>query len=215
MARSPRIVAELGRPETPDEAAARKAESSRIYRSSQNVRNLVAALLATLAVVAVIVLAVPRGTAPEREPIDVAAVAADVARAQDRIVIAPDMSREWVVNSARLQGDEGVDGFTVVFAPASENARGFLRFTQGFDADESWATRMFSGAAPQDTVTIDGVRWDRYELDPERTGNISVALATTAGTDTILIYGAAGDAALEDAARSVTDQITALREEAP
>lgn len=214
MARSPRIVAELGRPETPDEAAARKAESSRIYRSSQNVRNLVAALLATLAVVAVIVFAVPRGTAPAREPIDVPAVAADVARAQDRIVIAPDMSREWVVNSARLQGDEGVDGFTVVFAPASENARGFLRFTQGFDADASWAARMFSGAAPQKTVSIDGVQWDRYELDPERTGNISVALATTAGTDTVLIYGVADDAALDEAARSVTDQITALREEA-
>ena len=52
MARGPRIVAELGRPETPDETAARKAESSRVYRASQNTRNLVAALLVTLAVVA-------------------------------------------------------------------------------------------------------------------------------------------------------------------
>lgn len=213
MARSPRIVAELGRPETPDETAARKAESSRVYRSSQNVRNLVAALLATLAVVLVIVFAVPRGTAPARAPIDVAAVAADISRAQNRPVIAPDMSDGWVINSARLQGQEGVDGFTVVSAPAGEHERGFLRFSQGFDADESWATRMFSGAAPQDTVTIDGITWDRYELDPERTENISVALATTAGSDTVLIYGMADDAALEDAARSVTEQITELREE--
>ena len=214
MARSPRIVAELGRPETPDETAERKAESSRVYRSSQNVRNLVAALLATLAVVVVIVFAVPRGTAPEPEAIDVAAVAAAVARTQDRTVIAPDMSEDWVVNSARLQGDEGVDGFTVVFAPAGEDERGFLRFTQGFDADESWAARMFAGAAPHDTVTIDGITWDRYELDPGRTENISVALATTAGTDTVLIYGVADDDALEDAARSVTGQLDALREEA-
>lgn len=214
MSRSPRIVAELGRPETPDETAARKAESSRVYRSSQNVRNLVAALLATLAVVAVIVFAVPRGTAPAREPIDVAAIAGDLARTQDRIVIAPEMSEDWVVNSARLQASEGVEGFAIVFAPAGEDQRGFLRFAQGFDADPSWAARMFAGAAPQRSVTIDGITWDRYELDPERTGNISVALATSAGTDTVLIYGVAGDAALEDAARSVTEQVTALREEA-
>ena len=51
MAKSPRIVAELGRPETPDETAARKAESSRVHRESQNTRNLVAALIVTIAIV--------------------------------------------------------------------------------------------------------------------------------------------------------------------
>ena len=55
-----RVVAELGRPETPSETAARKAESSRVYRSSQTFRNLIAALLASVAVVLVIAFAVPR-----------------------------------------------------------------------------------------------------------------------------------------------------------
>ena len=41
-----------------------------------------------------------------------------------------------------------------------------------------------------------------------------MALATDAGTDTVLIYGSADEKALEEAARSVTDQIIALREEA-
>ena len=45
MAKQPRVVAELGRPETPDETAARKAASSAAYRSSKTVRNLVVALL--------------------------------------------------------------------------------------------------------------------------------------------------------------------------
>jgi len=81
-------------------------------------------------------------------------------------------------------------------------------------SDEAWAARVLSGSAPQSTVTIDGIAWERYELDPDRTGNISVALATDAGTDTVLIYGAAGEKALEETARSVTDQIIALREEA-
>ncbi|MFK4806315.1 DUF4245 family protein [Microbacterium sp. ZW CA_36] len=214
MTRGPRIVAELGRPETPEETADRKAESSRVYRSSQNVRNLIAALLATLAVVVVIVFAVPRGTPPEREPIDVSAVAADIAASEDRTVITPELSDGWVVNNARIEGNGPVRAFTVVYAPAGEDERGFLRVAQGFDADESWAARVLSGSAPQDTVTIDGITWERYGLDPDRTGNITVALATDAGADTVLIYGAASEKALEETARSVTDQITALREEA-
>jgi len=214
MTREPRIVAELGRPETPEETADRKAESSRIYRSSQNVRNLIAALLATLAVVIVIIAAVPRGTPPPSDPIDVAAVSEGIAASEGRTVITPDMSDAWVVNRAGIEGNGGVRAFTVVYAPADEDRRGFLRVAQGFDADEAWPARVLSGAAPQNTVTIDGITWDRYELDPDRTGNISVALATDAGADTVLIYGAASAHALEETARSVTDQIIALREEA-
>lgn len=214
MARGPRVVAELGRPETPDETASRKAESSRIYRSSQNVRNLVAALLATLAIVLVIVFAVPRGTAPEREPIDVGAVAARIGDTEGRTVVAPDMPEGWVVNGAGIEGVGSERAFTVVYAPAGEEDRGFLRIAQGFDADEAWPARVFSGAAPQDTVTVDGITWDSYTLDPSRTGNISVALATRAGTDTVLIYGAADQATLKTAAHSVSEQISALREEA-
>jgi hypothetical protein len=124
------------------------------------------------------------------------------------------MSDGWIVNRAGIEGSGSVRAFTVVYAPAAEDERGFLRVAQGFDADEAWTARVLSGSAPQDTVAIDGITWDRYELDPDRTGNISVAIATDAGSDTVLIYGAADEEALEETARSVTDQIDALREEA-
>lgn len=214
MAKEPRVVAGLGRPETPDETAARKAESSRVYRASQNTRNLVAALIVTLAVVAVIFFAVPRGTPPEAEPVDVAAIADGISRAEGRTVIAPELSDEWVVNRAAVDSEGSARAWTVVFAPAHEDARGFLRVVQGFDADEAWPARVLSGAAPVDTVTVDGVEWHRYELDSERTGNISVALATSAGADTILIYGMADEAALEEFAAAVADDVTQLREDA-
>ncbi|MFM9597337.1 DUF4245 family protein, partial [Streptomyces scabiei] len=71
----PRIVAELGRPETPEETADRKAAASAAYRSSKTFRNLIAALLVTVAVVAVIYLGVPRGSLAEPEPVDVTASA--------------------------------------------------------------------------------------------------------------------------------------------
>jgi Protein of unknown function (DUF4245) len=212
MAQNPRIVAELGRPETPDEAAARKAESSRIYRSSQNTRNLIAALLVTLAVVAVIIFGVPRGTPPEAEPIDVAAVARSVESAEGRPVIVPDVPEEWLVNRASIEGD-ATPAWTIVYVP--DETTGFLRVAQGFDADPAWTSRVLSGAAVDDTITIGGIEWDRYDIaDPSRAGNISAALSAQAGTDVVLVYGSADDATLELAAASVADQIIELRAQA-
>ncbi|WP_404433679.1 DUF4245 domain-containing protein [Microbacterium lacus] len=212
MAQNPRVVAELGRPETPDETSARKAASSFAYRSSQTTRNLIAALLVTLAIVVVIVFAVPRGTPPAREPIDVATIAAQIASAETRTVIVPDAPDEWTINRARVEGDS-TRAWTIVYAPEL----GFVNIAQGFDADASWPTRVLSGASADEAVTIDGIEWTRYDIaDPSRAGNVSRALSTPAGTDTILIYGGGIDTAtLEQAAASVTGQVQALREEAP
>lgn len=211
MAQGPRISAELGRPETPEETAARKAESSRIYRASQSTRNLVAALLVTLAVVAVVIFAVPRGEPPAPEPIDVAAVAKQIEAAEGRALVVPETPSGWRVNSAKVEGDP-TRAWTVVYAPPT----GFLRIAQGFDADETWTTRVLGGAGVDGTVTIDGITWDTYEIDnPSQSGNVSAAMSTRAGPDTILIYGAADQETLEEAATAVTDEIERLREDAP
>lgn len=212
MARPDRVVAELGRPETPDETAARKAESSRIYRSSQTFRNLIAALIATLVIVAVVFFGVPRGEPVPPEKIDVAEVSQRVATAYDRTVISPDLPDSWRVNAAQLEGDD-VSAFTIVYVPDDTS---FLRVAQAFDPDPSWASRMLSGETPDGTESIDGISWDRYEIgDPSRAGNISYALSTPAGTDQILIYGTSDADTAASVASSLTDQITAMREEAP
>ncbi len=211
MAGSTRVVAELGRPETPDETAARKAESSHAYRSSQTVRNLVAALLVTLAVVAVIVLSGPRGTIDDSSPIDVAAVAADASSAYGRTLVVPDVPAGWRVNSAAVAGDQTAT-WTIVYA--TDETSGYLRVSQGLDADTAWDARLLSGAAADGTVTIDGIDWTRYAITgPAQTQNISYAIGTDAGTDRILIYGAADAQTAATAATGLADQITALREE--
>jgi hypothetical protein len=46
-AKAKRVVAELGRPETPEEEAARRAENSRLYRQRKTVNNLVYSLIVT------------------------------------------------------------------------------------------------------------------------------------------------------------------------
>lgn len=207
-----RVVAELGRPETPEEAAARKAESSRVYRSSQTLRNLIAALLVTFAVVAVVVFAVPRGELATPREIDVAALAEDVASGYERTVIVPDVPADWRVNDAAITGEADL-AWTVIYVPGGT---GYLRVAQGFDVGDDWETRVLQGATPDGEVEVAGVTWTRYQIgDPERFGNISYALGTDAGTDRMLIYGSTDAATAAVAAEAVADQILELREETP
>ena len=203
---SGRIVAELGRPETADETAARKAESSRIYRSSQTVRNLVAALLVTLGIVAVIVFAVPRGTPVEQPPIDVAAVAKQAESGFDRPVVVPHVPGSWRVNAAAVGAD---DTWSIAYAPSGDT--GFVRVSQGFDQDTAWDARMLNGAAPTGTIVIDGVTWTVYGIpDPSRAGNTSYAIGTKAGTDRILVYGSARPKTAAVAAKGLAGQIRSM-----
>jgi len=206
MAGAPRVVAELGRPETPQETADRKAASSAAYRSSKTFRNLITALLITVAVVAIVYLGVPRGSLAEPEPADVPAAAASASAALEHTLIVPSVPDEWRANSARLEGDM----WRVVYAPP----RGFVRVAQGIDASETWVSETLGGFAPSDTVAIAGIEWDEYEIpSAARTDSITYAIATDAGGDTVLIYGATDAATAAQAASGIADQIRDLREE--
>ncbi|MEZ3159671.1 DUF4245 family protein [Microbacterium sp. BWT-B31] len=216
MARQPRVVAELGRPETPEETAERKAAFSAAYRSSQNVRNLVAALIATMAVVLVIVFAVPRGEPAAQADIDVAAVADRISANEGRALVVPEVPQEWRVNVARVESgsSDAVRAWTIAYVPGEDD--GFLRVAQGFGADAAWTTRELGGAGIAATETIDGVQWSRYAIaDPEKAGNVTGALSVQAGDDVVLVYGTAPDHLLTQTARSLSAQIRALQEAAP
>ena len=208
MAAGPRVVAELGRPETPQETADRKAASSAAYRSSQTFRNLVAALLVTLGVVAVIVRIGPRGSLPDPEPGDVAAAAASASASLERALIVPVVPTDWRANSARVEGGM----WRVVYAPPT----GFVRVAQGLDAGDDWASDVMGGFAPSGMTTIAGIEWDVYEIPPAaRTDAVAYGLSTPAGPDTVLIYGATDAATAAIAAEGIADQVRDLREEQP
>lgn len=206
------IVAELGRPETPEETAARKAEASRIYRSSQTVRGLIAALLATLAIVAVIVIAVPRGEPAKPKKIDVAQIAADISSTTDKDVVVPELNDFWRVNSAELTTDSPLV-WDVTLAPADEEERGFIKLAQAFDTDATWAPRRLNGIAPTDTVTIGGITWDVFDLgESGAKRNITYAIGTQAGADYLLLYGSRSEKSTQKLALSLLPQIRALSE---
>ena len=209
MSRGPRVVAGLGRPETAQETADRKAEASRVYRSSQTFRNLIAALIVTVAVVAVIVLAVPRGEPAPRPQIDVAAVAANVESTMGSPVLVPDLPANWQVNAAELV-DAAVPVWDITVAVPEQ---GFVHIAQAFDADVTRAPHVLSGIAPTDSQVIDGREWDEFVVkDPSSNANISYALGTQAGSDYVLLYGSLPEEATAELASSLSTQIDVLSE---
>lgn len=209
MNRRAPIVAELGRPETPQETADRKAAASAAYRSSQTVRHLIAALILTVAVVLVIVWAVPRGERVPPPAIDIPAVAANVESSMQRPVLVPDVPADWYINAAELQGG-AVPVWKISLAPADA---GFVNIAQAFDADVTWAPQMLGGIAPSDAVTIDGRSWDVFTIkNAADNANISYALGTQAGADYLLLYGSLSEDATAELAEALSPHITDLEE---
>lgn len=206
-----RVVAELGRPETPEETANRKAEFSRRYRSSKTFSGLIAAVLATLAIMAVVVLGVPRGTPPAAPEIDVSAEASALQDSLGRPVVSPSLPDEWRVNGARVEG-EGVDAWTVIYAPSDQ--AGFVRLAQGFDAGETWVAEVLGGARATGTIEVGGVVWDEYAIsDSTGAGNVSYALAAIAGPDRFLASGSQSADAVRTAAAALAPEILELRKD--
>lgn len=206
------IVAELGRPETPEETAARKAASSKAYRSSQTFRSLIAALIATLVIVVVIVFAVPRGEPAAAPSVDLVGIAADVESTMDSPVIVPELDDFWRVNAAELSNG-ATPVCDVTLAPAAEDERGFIRLAQAFDADSSWAPQRLNGIAPTDTTSIGGLEWDVYDLgDAGAKQNVTYAIGTQAGDDYVLLYGSRSADSTAELAESLVPQIRDLSE---
>lgn len=213
MSRAPKqppVVAELGRPETAAETADRKAASSAAYRSSQTFRGLIAALIATVGVVLLIVLIVPRGDFTGANAVDLPTAAKNAQSTLDRPVLLPTPPNNWRVNKAVL-----VDGKPVVWditvAPQADDARGYAHIAQAFDADADWAATPLRGTSSKGTVKIGGRTWDEYVIpNPDSAANINYALGTQVGKDYVLVYGALGKAGTAELVAKISPQIDQL-----
>lgn len=205
------IVAELGRPETPDETAARKAESSRRHRSNQTALNLVAALVVCLVVVLLIVLVVVRPDPEPREPIDFAAIAEKAQPTVDEQLISPELPEEWSANSAKLETTAGVTSWYIgLITPTTE----FIGLRQGINANESWLAGQLGFSQPEGAVTIDGINWQLYDnRDADDPGNLAYVMTTEHEASTVVLFGTAPDSQFETLAATVSAEMSVSAEQ--
>ena len=200
------IVAELGRAETPQETAARKAEASRLHRSNQTTLNLIAALVVSLGVVLIAVLVVVRPDPAPPESVDFAAVAAQAQPTVDAPLVVPELPDGWSANSAKLETSAGVTSWYIgLITPDTQ----FIGVHQGLDANTTWLAGQLGSAQATGTATIDGVTWNLYDNrhatdDP---GNLAYAMTAEQGVSTLVLFGTASDSEFETLAASMSAQL--------
>ncbi|QDZ14410.1 DUF4245 domain-containing protein [Humibacter ginsenosidimutans] len=202
------VVAELGRPETAAETATRKAQASADHRRRQTVNNLIYSLLATLGLVVVIVLMVPRAQPDATPDIDYAKIAAQGAGVEPDPLLTPHLSKSWTSNSAELrqQTQDQVDEWYIGLITPSKQ---YIGLTQGFDANATWLADQVANTHSVSTTEIDGITWSIYDnRDSSRdVGDAQYALSTKQGKSTVVLYGTASNAEFQTLAKSVSSQL--------
>lgn len=201
------IVAELGRPETPEETAARKAENTRKHRANQTMRNLIGATVASLGIVLFLVLVVVRPGPSTVEEIDYRAIAGDAQGESAAPLLAPDLPPDWTANAARFGTTAEVPTWYVGFVTPQTQ---FIALNQGIDANPTWQGAVLEGADPTGDTTIDGIRWTVFDQrDDDDPGNFAYSMAAELDGSTVLLHGTAETAEFEALATAIAAELEA------
>lgn len=190
MSKQPRIVAELGRPETPQETADRKTASRSRHFKNQNFTNLVLALAASLVLVLVIFLVVLRPDPPADPKIDVTASASEAAVVLGAEPVVPAVPETWAANAAEVRVSE--DDVAAWYVGYVTEGNEFVAMTQGVDANATWQANQLRNASASGEVTVEGVDWQIYDQrDADDVGNIEFAMTTQTEDSWIVLVGTA------------------------
>lgn len=192
MSNGRRVVAELGRPETPEETFERKLAASREHRRKQSLNNLIYSLIAIVVVVVIIVFLVPRTDQPTERNVDFRSVAQTADSDGELKLVTPDVPQSWHANRADVQKtSDGIQTWTIGFlAPTDRAAKTtFVGFKQGINANGTWLSDTLDKAKQSGTRSIGGREWQEYTGEQSSTSNTAHALSTTVGESTFVVYG--------------------------
>ncbi|HEU0257089.1 MAG TPA: DUF4245 family protein [Microbacteriaceae bacterium] len=208
--KAPAIVAELGRPETPEEAALRREAATRERRSRRTIGNLIVSLLAVAAAVVVVAMMTPTPKMTAAPRADFRSIAKQVSGAESTALVVPDLDSSWRCNVARLNTNtpDGIDYWQLGFVTPSD---GFVTIEQGFDANPTWAANQLSPAAAAGHRTIDGITWNLFDNHTSAGSAVRYGLTVTYGKNAYAVFGSASLAEVEHVAGSISGQITATR----
>ena len=127
-------------------------------RAKQTLNNLLLSLAATVSVMVLLVLAVPRDDSNRVEPVDYVAIGEQAASETSEKLLIPTIPVDWYSNSARYRSSaqDGVANWYVGFVgPNSE----FVAITQGLDVNQTWMQLMIESKKPTGDVVIEGKTW--------------------------------------------------------
>lgn len=203
--KQPAIVADLGRPETPQETADRRAAASAKRRANQTLFNLVVATIASLGIVLFLVVVVVRPEPAPRPAVDVALTAEQAQGGADAPLLVPALPDGWSANAARFSTTEEVPTWYVGYLTPGEQ---FIALNQGIAANATWLATVVDKLDATGSTTIDGIEWTLYDnRTANNPGNHAFAMSAVSGDSTIVLHGSADDAEFELLATSLSSEL--------
>jgi len=177
-------------------------------RARQTIVNLVLSLAATVGLVIVMVLIVPRDDSNQIQHVDYKKVAAEAALATNRPVVVPEIESGWWSNSARWTASpkDGTDASWYVGFVGPNNQ--YIGMTQTYNTNPTWLALQLNGLRDTGKTVAQG-KWSvwvsKEKHTPAKTKDY--VLVSAVNSDSFLIYGTAGEAAMTSFANGVSSQI--------
>lgn len=179
-------------PEHPEDKAARVAKARAERRARQNMRNLIWSMLASLGVVALLVIVVVRPDTNLVDEVDWQEIALQSADQLPGEPVVPMLSDLWVANRAEVSSEPGAEATWSIGLLGPEDSYVFV--DQGFGATEEWLALRTERAPSTGEVDlgyspeeITWVEYDRREFDP--TGNNAYVVVVETPESIVVIGG--------------------------
>ena len=161
-------------------------------RAKQTVRNLIFSMVATLGLVVLLVLGVPRDDSNRIAAVDYMQIAAEAEASLGFEVLTPQVPDSWWSNAARLESDLGVQSWYIGFVTEDNQ---FIGLSQGFEVNPSWTALTLQGNWLEDETVVAGRTWEIWPtLTPSNPpGTKEYAMLHSFGDSAVVIYGTASE----------------------
>ena len=174
-------------------------------RARQTLINLLLSLGATIGVMLVLILAVPRDDSNRVQAVDYQEVASQAASEAPGTLLVPTLPVDWYSNAARYRSvaQDGVATWYAGFVgPKSE----FIAMTQGFDVNQTWIQIQLEANKPTGEITLGDQSWTIYETTKTNTQAKSkdFLMLLEYQNHAVLVYGVAPKQQLEDFATQLS-----------
>jgi hypothetical protein len=174
-------------------------------RARQTLINLLLSLGATIGVMLVLILAVPRDDSNRVQAVDYKELAAQAASQAPGPLLVPAIPVDWYSNSARFRSatQDGVATWYAGFVgPNSE----FIALTQGFDVNQTWLQIQLEANKPTEEVILGNSTWEIFESikenNPQKSKDFLMVLEYD--SNAVLVYGVAPRQQLEEFATQLS-----------
>ena len=169
----------------------RRQDRKRLRQQRSNLRNLVGSLIASLAIVALLIFIIPRPGGNQVPPVEWKDVAASSQMSAPGPLFVPELDDTWRGNRADIRDSGDVIEWTIGLIGSGDE---FVQIIQGFNAGPAWVSSQVRGRGPDGETSLgvgaEQVTWTIFDrsgvTDP---GNRVWSVAAPTETGWVVVTG--------------------------